>query len=80
MFELLSRKIMEKGAAENQILLLNMEDFENAELLDAKKLYDFIKSKSEAAGGKKTLSFSGRDSGSHRLGKACEFALLFRHD
>lgn len=45
MLELLSRKIMEKGAAENQILLLDMEDFENAELLDAKKLYDFIKSK-----------------------------------
>lgn len=38
MLELLSRKIMEKGAAEKQILLLNMEDFENAELLDAKKL------------------------------------------
>ena len=44
---------MEKGAAENQILLLNMEDFENAELLDAKKLYNFIKSKSEAADEKK---------------------------
>lgn len=57
MLELLSRKIMEKGAAENQILLLNMEDFENAELLDAKKLYDFIKSKSEAAGGKKLYLF-----------------------
>lgn len=59
MLELLSRRIMENGSAENQILLLNMEDFENAEFLDAKKLYDFIKSKSEAAGGKKTLSFSG---------------------
>ena len=46
MLDLLSRKIMEKGAAEKQILLLNMEDFENAELLDTKKLYDFIKSKS----------------------------------
>lgn len=57
MLELLSRKIMEKGAAENQILLLNMEDFENAELLDTKKLYDFIKSKSEAAGGKKLYLF-----------------------
>ena len=57
MLELLLRKIMEKGTAENQILLLNMEDFENAELLDAKKLYDFIKSKSEAAGGKKLYLF-----------------------
>ena len=57
MLELLSRKILESGAAENQILLLNMEDFENAEFLDAKKLYDFIKSKSEAAGGKKLYLF-----------------------
>lgn len=36
MLELLSQKIMENGAAENQILLFNMEDFENAELLNAK--------------------------------------------
>uniref|UniRef100_UPI003FCCA8D7 ATP-binding protein n=1 Tax=Treponema succinifaciens TaxID=167 RepID=UPI003FCCA8D7 len=57
MLELLSRKIMEKGEAENQILLLNTEDFENAELLDTKKLYDFIKSKSEAASGKKLYLF-----------------------
>ena len=55
MLELLSRKILESGAAENQILLLNMEDFENAEFLDSKKLYDFIKSKSEAAAGGKKL-------------------------
>ncbi|WP_288567168.1 AAA family ATPase, partial [uncultured Treponema sp.] len=57
MLELLSRQIMEKGAAENQILLLNMENFENADLMDSKKLYDFIKSKSEATGGKKLYLF-----------------------
>lgn len=57
MLEFLSRKIVENSATENQILLLNMEDFENAELLDSKKLYDFIKSKNEAAGGKKLYLF-----------------------
>ena len=57
MLKLLSQRIVENGATENQILLLNMEDFENAEFLDSKKLYNFIKSKSEANREKKHYLF-----------------------
>ena len=45
MLKLLAKKIRENGAEEGQIILLNLEDFENSEFLDSKKLYDFIKSR-----------------------------------
>ncbi len=48
MLKLLAEKIRQNGAQEEQIILLNLEDFENSEFLDSKKLYDFIKSRSRA--------------------------------
>ncbi len=48
MLKLLAEKIKQNGAQEEQIILLNLEDFENSEFLDSKKLYDFIKSRSRA--------------------------------
>lgn len=53
MLELLAHRIMKNGAMENQILLLNMEDFENAEFLDAKKLYLFLDEIQEVSGWEK---------------------------
>lgn len=48
MLKLLAEKIRQNGVEENQIILLNLEDFENSEFLNSKKLYDFIKSRSRA--------------------------------
>lgn len=48
MLKLLAEKILQNGVEEGQIILLNLEDFENSEFLDSKKLYDFIKSRSGA--------------------------------
>ncbi|WP_147634224.1 ATP-binding protein [Treponema pectinovorum] len=57
MLELLAQKMIQIGANQNQIVLLNFEDFENLELLDSKKLYDYIKKRNESADGKKIYLF-----------------------
>lgn len=57
MLSLIAKKIEQSGTAENQILIINFEDFENSELLDSRKLYDFIKQKSILCGGKRLYLF-----------------------
>ncbi|WP_147613646.1 ATP-binding protein [Treponema pectinovorum] len=57
MLELLAQKMIQSGVNQNQIVLLNFEDFENVELLDSKKLYDYIKKRNESADGKKVYLF-----------------------
>ncbi|WP_147644831.1 ATP-binding protein [Treponema pectinovorum] len=57
MLELLAQKMIQSGVNQNQIVLLNFEDFENVELLDSKKLYDYIKKRNESADGKKLYLF-----------------------
>lgn len=38
-------KLLESGINDNQIVSLNFEELENEELLDYKKLYEYLKSK-----------------------------------
>jgi len=45
LFKLFQDYLLAEGISENQIISLNMEDPDNNELLDWKKLYDFINSK-----------------------------------
>lgn len=57
MLSLLAKQIEAVGIQKNQILIINFEDFENAEFLDSKNLYNFIKQKSVSFCGKKLYLF-----------------------
>lgn len=53
MLALLEKHLIQGGVNKKQIILLNFEDFEVSELLDSKKLYDYIKERSQAINGQK---------------------------
>lgn len=53
MMRILREKFLESGIDENQILYLDFEDFENADYLDVKKLYEFVKNRSKSTNGKR---------------------------
>ena len=53
MLRLLRENFIKTGISENQILYIDFEDFENAQFLDSKKLYDFVKEQNQKVCGKR---------------------------
>lgn len=53
MLRLLRENFIKTEISENQILYIDFEDFENAQFLDSKKLYDFVKEQNQKVGGKR---------------------------
>ncbi len=57
MLELLARKLRDGGVGDEELVLIDFEDFENKKFLDADVLYAFIKGQSEACAGKRLYLF-----------------------
>ena len=53
MLRLLRENFIKTGISENQILYIDFEDFENAQYLASKNLYDFVKEQNQKVGGKR---------------------------
>lgn len=53
MLRLLRENFIKTGISENQILYIDFEDFENAQYLASKKLYDFVKEQNQKVCGKR---------------------------
>ncbi len=53
MMRLLRENFLDSGIHEDQILYIDFEDFENAQYLDSKNLYELVKEKNQKNGGKR---------------------------